>query len=209
MFRIFTVMLLGLFLFNAPAQAAVQIVIIDNGGTLQQTDQGTFLAKKALLQKLSVEASGFFSDDEIAIILSNSATVEYQKPASQVPATISAVLPFMKAQPVCSNLVEALHAAVNVLRKLPADEVKGSQIHLFSSLITTPNDCDDYVANVPQAIPSELNLAYIAKRHIPLTVYWAQNTQKKIWDQYMTQKGVNARILGVIESISHLGVEVD
>lgn len=209
MFRLLVAILFGLYLAITSANAAVQIVIMDNGGTLQKIDKGTFLAKKALLQKLSVEASGFFSDDEIAIILTNSGTVEFRKPASQLPASVSAILPFMKAQPVCSNLVEALNSARNLLRKLPKDEVKGSQIHLFSSLIHTPSDCDDFVANVPQAVPTGLDLAYIAKRQIPLTVYWAQKNQKKIWDRYMTEKAVNAHILGVIETVSHLGVEVD
>jgi len=209
MFRLIIAILFGLYLAITSANAAVQIVIMDNGGTLQQTDKGTFLAKKALLQKLSVEASGFFGDDDIAIVLTNSGTVEFRKPASQFPASVSTILPFMKAQPVCSNLVEAFNAAENLLRQMPKDEVKGSQIHLFSSLIHTPSDCDDFLANVPQAVPTGLDLSYIAKHHVPLTIYWAQNSQKKIWDRYLNEKGVNARILGVIETVSHLGVEVD
>lgn len=196
-----------MFLANS-GHAATKIVVIDNGGTLQ-AKEGSFAAKKALLNKLVTDNTGYFGESEIAVILTTTGNVEFRQPASSVPATIKALLPDIDFKPTCNSLPEAFAAATDLFKSLPPDQLKGAEIHLFSSLISTPSPCHEFVANVPQPVPAELDVAFLAKKGIPVTVYWAEGKQKRAWERFFSEQGVVANIKTVIETRSALGVEAE
>lgn len=94
----------------------------------------------------------------------------------------------------CADLVGALE---QVKLNLELSTAKDAYVLIFWSGIHTGAPCNVSIT-LPQAVPSDLDLSFLAKETISVRMYWLHNLQVRPWLQAIKEAGLkNAKVFDV------------
>ncbi|PJB70253.1 MAG: hypothetical protein CO093_08560 [Alphaproteobacteria bacterium CG_4_9_14_3_um_filter_47_13] len=166
-------------------------VLIENGGTVEDTEAAAETAKHLLGQLTQLKNRRATRDAQIVIILSAMPNrVTWSGTPEQLLQQGQAVLDLIQFKPTFSDLVLAFQQIDTTLRLSQSDDHRlywiGPAIHVpFSS------KSDEAIkVQVPQDVPKELNLVELANMCSTFKIYNIHADQDEIYLNYLTKTGV-------------------
>lgn len=189
---------------TAQADKLIQI-IIDNSGTLQNHEQADFAIRGFLGLKATEFRRSEFRDATVHIVTTHDPRTIYEGPARGLSRAITPlILPEVKFQQEgCNQLDEAINRMSRNVASRSATEV---EIYVFSSLIHTGAPCVDVDLDLPQAVPSTIDITSLMPQQTTVLHFlWAHRLQEQTWAnaiqrspifQTMREQGIDYIIRG-------------
>jgi hypothetical protein len=175
-----------------PESISIQFVV-DNSGARQGAADDPL--KRLLFHLSELRKSRHFQNATINIVSQNQprnlwvgTPMELFRNGREV---LGKIVPVVNG---CSDLVGALLDQVQL--NLEMQKPSKAYVFVFSSLIHTGSPCNEVTIELPQAVPKNLDVTFLAKSEISVRFLWVHSLQVKPWLEAVRKAGLsNAQIM--------------